>query len=242
MNLKMTLLFTILIFIQLPEAWSRGKERNKSIYAGFGFPRYSFMIENKAGKEEASLISRSKTIPTVGFQTRPKPFWSSQSWLRGSLNFSVSPFFADRQNTGRLRNDDGTKSADGFSLGAGVEGYMGYLNPTLVFYLGATDIIHMYMGLGFGAGFSSLKGDYYQLAGDISAACAASDSPDEVKNNCAKIKVDYSGINLSSNVMFVVSLGWVALRFELGGPRSSEEGKTYTAYNSMFSVYGQYWF
>lgn len=238
--MKLVFLF-IFIFPSLAFA-NRGKDKNIVMF-GVGIAGYDFHVDSKEGKREASMSNKSQAIPYLGYSRKPRPFWGSIPWLRGSLEFSIAPVSADMQNTSRLKDDNGKRTSDGVDLGTEMKGYMGYIDPSLLLFYEVTDTIYFYGGIGLGVGFASMKGDYYQVEGPgITASCSSSFRASDVIANCDKKKANFSGIELSANTILVASLGWFGMRFEMGGPTISSNNKEYSNYNSMFSFFGQYRF
>lgn len=233
-------IFFILLLIFPILAQARGKDKNIIMF-GTGIAGFQFTVATKENKNEASMVNDMQFTPYLGYTRKPRAFWGSVPWLRGSLEFSIAPFKADRQDTSRLQDNAGKKPAGGIDLGTAVKGYLGYINPSLLLFFDVTDTIYIYGGMGLGIGFASMKGDYYQMNGPaITTACATSFRASDVMANCNKEKVDYSGVGLSVNTIIVASLGWFGMKFEHGGPGISADEKKYRAYNSMFSIFAQY--
>ncbi len=232
----------ILFFIFPFLAQASGKDKN-IFMVGTGMAGFQFNVATKENENEASMVNDMQFTPYLGYTRKPRPFWGSLPWLRGSLEFSIAPFKADRQSTSRLKDNDGKKPMGGIDLGTEVKGYLGYINPSLLLFYDVTETIYIYGGFGFGIGFASMKGDYYQVNGPaITTACANSSRVSDVIANCNKEKVDYSGVGLSFNTIIVASFGWFGMKFEHGGPSISANGKEYNSYNSMFSIFAQYRF
>jgi hypothetical protein len=195
---------------------------------GPGVASFSFFVVDKNGHQEARITNKGYVTPVLGFETHPRHFWSRHPWFRGSRTVSASSFKADHQNN--------------IDLGTKISGYMGYINPTLLFYYGS-ETFYAYAGIGIGAGIANLEGSYYNTDGRmISSSCKSSYSAQDIISNCQKEKVKFNDVGLSTNVMLVISLGWFGAKVEAGGPSISADGKKYSSYNSMFSFFGQYRF
>lgn len=210
------------------------------VSAGIGMNRFNFIAKDKDYNVEAEMQNKNALIPTLGFHTVPRPFWSSIPWLGAEFGFSFSQFSANQQLIRRFRNDDGTKPEDGANLGTEVKGYVGYLAPALVFMNNFSERSFIYGGFGFGVGYASVRGNYYQTKSGASDSCLDSTLADDIKANCTKESARYSGFALAPVVMGGLSLGWFGIRVETGGPAVKVNDKSFTTMNSTFSMQIQY--
>lgn len=234
-------LIVILALIFSSTSFANEKRRN-IIYAGGTVGGNNITVSNTKEKEEASLVTKTKFNGTVGYTTLPRPLWASIPWLRSTLEFSVASFNTTLQPVKRIKLEKEEKGQSGFDLGTGINGFLGYVNPTLLIHHSLTDIIYLNYGIGVGLGYASLSGNYFQTDGNVSAGCSSAVTTADVAAQCEKIKMSAHQFGVAMNLIANLSLGWFGIRVDSGGFSFNSNSKSYYASRANATLYLQHHF
>ncbi len=219
------------------------EEKKHSIYAGVSRPNFKFEVRDLNSNLETQMVRHENLYFTLGYSRLPRPLYFN--WLRWSLEFSISPYTANRQIANRI-SDQSTGDSSGLGnevdLGTKITGTNLFINPTIDLYFPYNDNYYFYFGFGIGLGYASVNGDYYHLDSNASTLCLQSTTTAQVKSNCSKNNVNLKKFALSSNVVMVLNLSDFGIRYERGGPEIEKNNKKYTVHNEAISLIYQYRF
>lgn len=218
-------------------------EKKQALYFGFASPSNKLTVNDLNEKNESILVGSNKTNYTFGYSRLPSILYSS--YIRWSLEFSISPFKSDLHIVNRVTDNDVTFNSGAgkeVNLGTKISGFVSYINPTIDLYFAMNDDYYFYIGFGYGIGYANIHGNYYQTDTNVTANCKNSTTKATVIQNCSKIDASFSRIALSYNAILVLNLSSFAIKAEVGGPVVKYLNKFYTAYNQQASFIYQYRF
>lgn len=226
---------------------AKAEMKKNAVYLGIAALNYKMTVRTEDNKVDTEMV-RSKTVtPMIGYLRVPEPIFKKDwlEWLRWSVEFSASPYKANREIADRVTDVPGTfDSNEGkeIDFGTKVSGAVAYVNPTLNLFYDFSENVYAYIGFGAGLGYAYARGSYYQLQDKTNAACAASTTFSSVTANCPKKDVHFNSVSVSSNAILGLSLSSFGIRYERGGPEIKRNHMKYALHNEMFAFFYQYRF
>jgi hypothetical protein len=232
-----TVMFIILfsLYLLVTQARAEIDWSGHSFYLGINRPNYRLSVKDNDKKIETKMVRDEELYLSVGYQSSPKPLY--YDFFRWSLEFSLSPYRANRQIADRVVDVAGEYSnGEGkeVDLSTEVKGLVTYINPTVGLYYEFKPLYYVYFGIGFGLGFANISGTYYQLDANSSSLCLESTTINTIKNNCSRENIKFKRMSASANVTLNIVLNHFIMRYERGGPEIKKNNKRYEVHNEFF--------
>lgn len=181
-----------------------------------------FISENSDEDNEnnsATMSSAFVLTPVIGYSTDLNKFgdsnfgyyletiWKEYELDRQSLNGTDSP----------MKLSD-VSDPDLIDLGTSIKGTTLAVTPILAYEIPILMGINMQLGMGFGLGYLSVKGSYYETDEAASEVCRSSTTIAELKSSCLKQKVNDDGFTTSVGFLAKLSYKNLSLSAVMSGP------------------------
>lgn len=195
----------------------------RGVSIGLSYSTVELFISESSDEDNennsATMSSEFLLTPIIGYSTDLKKFgdsnfgyyletiWKEYELDRQSLNGTDSP----------MKLSD-VSDPDLVDLGTSIKGTTFAVTPILAYEIPILMDIYMQLGMGFGLGYLSVKGDYYETDETASEVCRRSSTIAELKSNCLKQKVNDDGFTTSVGFLAKLSYKNLSLSAVMSGP------------------------